>query len=425
MTNKANISPDKCVTVRMYNVGFGDSFLLFFPERHGRRAKMLIDCGTHRQSKSPPPIEGVVTQIVADATENGVPKIDVVVATHRHEDHVLGFKSKQWSKVQVKEVWMPWTEHPTDQEAKEIREAQSKSAARVKKMAEMRFRLSLTREEKEAAERASALASNNLTNKAAMDTLHIGFSPQPKLAERRYFPKAEGGETFESKIIEGLKVHVMGPSRKRDVISNMENSKEEYLAMMNLGAISSSNARSPFRGEWRMERGKFKKAAGCGPLALSKKDICYIEALGNMDVFAAASSVEGAVNGTSLMMMFEIGQAFMLFPGDAQWGTWDAALKNPTWRSLLEKTTFYKIGHHGSHNATPISFVEKCLQADISAMVCTGPTAQWTKSIPKTELIDALRKKSTNIARSDKSEPGEPAIFRRNGVTNVDLDIPI
>lgn len=36
------------------------------------------------------------------------------------------------------------------------------------------------------------------------------------------------------------------------------------------------------------------------------------------------------------------------------WGTWLNVLQDPEWKSLLERVAFYKIGHHGSHNATPI-----------------------------------------------------------------------
>jgi hypothetical protein len=58
-------------------------------------------------------------------------------------------------------------------------------------------------------------------------------------------------------------------------------------------------------------------------------------------------------------------------------------------------------------------------------MVCTGPTAKWTDTIPRPKLIEELKKKTKKIARSDKSEPGEPSIFRRTGATCVEVDIPI
>src|SRR6185437_8008044 len=35
-----------------------------------------------------------------------------------------------------------------------------------------------------------------------------------------------------------------------------------------------------------------------------------------------AVSLDRAINGTSLVLVFEFGDARLLFPGDAQWGTW-------------------------------------------------------------------------------------------------------
>lgn len=40
------------VVVRMYNVGFGDCFLLTLPTAPGPR-RMLIDCGTHSRRGAP------------------------------------------------------------------------------------------------------------------------------------------------------------------------------------------------------------------------------------------------------------------------------------------------------------------------------------------------------------------------------------
>jgi hypothetical protein len=99
-----------------------------------------------------------------------------------------------------------------------------------------------------------------------------------------------------------------------------------------------------------------------------------------------------------------VGKAYLLFPGDAQWGTWQNALKDPEFGDLLAKTNFLKVGHHGSHNATPKDFVEQILAKDgFAAMVCTRETKKF-KRIPLPSLLTALGKHSGNrIARSDET----------------------
>ena len=419
--------PKKHAIIRMYNVGFGDSFLLLFPKPDGGHSKVLVDCGVHRMASiKPPPMKGVVARIIQDVTDaDGVPRIDVVIATHRHQDHVYGFEKSDWSKVEVKEVWMPWTEHPTDPKAKKIRDAQSKSASHTIAVARQKMRLALTDAQREKIERAAVIASNNLTNKKAMETLHTGFSDNGPFALRRYLPEKKGGQTFETPVLPGVKIHIMGPSRNPEVIGRMEEESEMYHL---LGVPSDLNDQGPpFRNGWRLTVAQFSSDSNCQHLLPTKEQMEMVTRSGDSDEFAVAAQLEGAVNGTSLMIMFEIGKGYLLFPGDAQWGTWEEAL-NSSWRDLLEKTTFYKIGHHASHNATPITFVEDVLSENFWAMACTGPTQKWTKIIPRKKLMEKLREKSNQVIRSDKQDVADPATqnFKRdakNAYTEVEIDI--
>src|SRR5215207_4968068 len=115
------------VAIRMYNVGFGDAFLVLLPDGKKQR-RILFDCGSV-EAASGIPMSSIVDRIVRDVTdEDGVPRIDVVVCTHRHKDHVSGFGQEAWEKVEVKEVWMPWTEDTSNPEARRIRDTQSKLA---------------------------------------------------------------------------------------------------------------------------------------------------------------------------------------------------------------------------------------------------------------------------------------------------------
>src|SRR6185436_12514785 len=120
----------KGIAIRMYNVGFGDSFLLRFPCKDQERT-MLIDVGVHPAGPGPHTMSEVVDQIIEDVSDGGDPRIDIVVCTHRHRDHVLGFENEKWKDVEVGEVWMPWTEDPKDPKARKIRDTQSKKAQSI------------------------------------------------------------------------------------------------------------------------------------------------------------------------------------------------------------------------------------------------------------------------------------------------------
>ncbi len=212
-------SPADHVSVRMYNVGFGDAFLVFIPTPQGLR-KILFDCGT--RAAGPMPIRKVAERIVADATDqDGEARIDIVVATHRHQDHVSGFDDPTWEQVQVQEVWMPWTENPDDPQATQIRETQSGLAKALSRSLERQLQaVTAGSPEYETAAGLRDLAHNALTNEDAMRTLHEGFKGTP---QRRYLPTPQADEqTFQTPALPGVTVHVMGPSRDEQVIRDMD-----------------------------------------------------------------------------------------------------------------------------------------------------------------------------------------------------------
>ncbi len=77
-----------------------------------------------------------------------------------------------------------------------------------------------------------------------------------------------------------------------------------------------------------------------------------------------ALNLDSDTNNTSLALAFEWGAPgrgrILLFPGDAQVGNW-LSWRDQTYKSggramtadeLLSRTLIYKVGHHGSHNAT-------------------------------------------------------------------------
>ncbi len=73
---------------------------------------------------------------------------------------------------------------------------------------------------------------------------------------------------------------------------------------------------------------------------------------------ALALRINDEVNNTSLVLLFELPgtSKTLLFTGDAQRGSWiswaDLTFDGQSARDLLGRCVFYKVGHHGSHNAT-------------------------------------------------------------------------
>ena len=315
---------------------------------------------------------------------------------------------------------MPWTENPDDPTARKIRNSQSSLAAALESNTKAKTALWVAGNPTQENPRLTAiadLAANALSNETAMQTLHEGFAGNPT---RRFFPTENPGDAvFETPKLSGVLVHVLGPSRDEKVIRDMDPpAGQSYLQLFD-GRDVTPGVPEPFREDWWMDADPPEVSS-----LLTLTDRTKVSEIGSDLDFNLAAALDKAVNGTSLMLMLKIASEWLLFPGDAQWGTWHAALENPQWKKLLTKTTFYKIGHHGSHNATPVDFVEHTVVVDFYAMASTHHVSTWP-SIPKEELLSAMAKKTTKIARSDKETDAPTPIFRVADNRYIEAEIPL
>jgi len=105
----ANGTPDS-VDVFMYDVGFGDCFLLSLRYAGGASRHVLIDCGSRDRDKEE--MDAVAARIASDTGNH----VDAMVITHRHSDHLSAFglkdAGKRLSDLKPDLVLQPWTEDP-------------------------------------------------------------------------------------------------------------------------------------------------------------------------------------------------------------------------------------------------------------------------------------------------------------------------
>ncbi len=415
------------ITIRMYDVGFGDCFMLCIPKPDGTRIKVLFDCGSIKQGVSAIPMKKVVQQVIDDARDapGSQARIDVIVATHRHKDHISGFDDPAWNEVEVGEVWMPWTEKPNDLAARQIREAQSRLAAQLESRLQARLAaISSDPMEHLLLESGHEMALNALSNEGAMRTLYQGFAGNPI---RRYLPdeSASAVAWFNTPVLPGVTIHVLGPSRDEDIIRELDPpAGQSYLKLLETGHSSVEGKARPFGMDWVVTIPEYDLAYYALAQALPPEDREGIKLVGRDLDGAVALALDKALNGTSLVLIFQIGRATLLFPGDAQWGTWRVAMDNADFRKLLGEANFYKVGHHGSHNATPVEFVKNIMGKNVHAMVSINPTANWPM-IPKPELIQALNEKEgCKIARSDQADEAKKQGFSVDKKGVIEVSIP-
>ncbi len=75
------------IRVRMYNVGFGDCFLLTFRYGAGEDRHVLVDYGSNAMPDGAGSLDGLAPRIAQDCGG----KLVAIVLSHRHRDHITGF----------------------------------------------------------------------------------------------------------------------------------------------------------------------------------------------------------------------------------------------------------------------------------------------------------------------------------------------
>ncbi len=413
---------DDVIRIRVYNVGFGDCVKLDMPTTSGRRATVLIDCGSLSFGDTGQNHEGLVNKIVGDITgEVGVPRIDLVVATHRHRDHISGFGRPEWSDVSVGEVWLPWTDDPDDPGARQLFRAQHSLAMAISESEpKLRANEKIANESKDL---ILAMAMNALSSDESLGTLRYGFAGEPTV---RYLSRSYGPRT--PRVLGGSRVHVLGPTRNPEVLKQMDPpSGQSYLAMLP-GPVADGEEGDrdrPFPNLPRMDWRSYTMYEGDDREIHAAQAKGQLRGLVEIESLFSAATLDYALNNTSLMLMFEVGDQFLLFPGDAQWGSWNTAMNSDKSGALLGKTTFYKVGHHGSHNATPKRFVEEFMPDDCWAVASVASYSRW-KSVPKAELMERLGAKAPNrvLATNDLPTSTPPAMVVEDGGLAVDFVLP-
>jgi beta-lactamase superfamily II metal-dependent hydrolase len=392
--------------IRMYRVGFGDFFLLSVPKAGGM-AHVLVDCGVHAHDL------GVMGAAVDQLKKDTGGQLALVIMTHRHADHISGFGSERavFETFRVERVWMSWFENRADEKALDIQTHIAATAQHLQ--AALAARAGPGDEQfRHMAENALGVAKGG-GNAGALAMLHSFKTPDGKPTPVDYYAAGEPATLPPS--LAGLTAQILGPPRDLALVAQMDNAAHQYLTAQ---SEEDQTPASPFSPAY--EVAGFSWPNELFPGALVRKRIENAQP----DVLAAAAQkADNALNNQSLVVLFTFGGKTMLFSGDAQWGNWanflfGGAIGTPGHTGLTKQSStilanldFYKVGHHGSTNATPMDVV-KAMKRGCAAMCSTDAGAYGNPDkgteVPRTPLMAALDERTQNkLARSDQVKVGD------------------
>lgn len=411
----ASIKP-KSMTLRAYQVGFGDCFLLTFnyngktQDRH-----VLIDFGSTAQNKSSG--KDQMVRVAEDIKKQTNGKIHAVVATHRHKDHISGFATKKNQKgsgdiiasCNPDVVIQPWTEHP---KARVNAEQAPTNMTRRQSFVRSLHNMHQVSEAilVEAERRKSVLGKNlfrqlqflgedNISNASAVENLM-------RMGKRNFYLNYGSKSGLES-VLPGVKIRVLGPpnvEQSKEVKVQRSSDPDEFWqlqAMANQFVIQKNPKVFP--------RANTYSALVAPPF--TRWLIKRMRSIRGEQMLSIVRALDKVMNNTSLILLFEVGGKKLLFPGDAQIENWSYALSKKPVKRLLESVDVYKVGHHGSRNATPKTLWSgfkkrsdkkgKRLQTFCSTMPGKHGSATSKTEVPRKTLVDALKNESDYFTTQD------------------------
>ncbi|MDB5285887.1 MAG: hypothetical protein JWR05_836 [Mucilaginibacter sp.] len=416
--------------VRMYRMGTGDCFIVKFYATEKEKFTMMIDCGVWRRSTAElrPYMEDLKKYV------NG--KVDLLIVTHEHVDHVSVFdlcKDVFINDFEVKKVWMAWTE---DDSLAEIDKWKKEHGNKKKAL-------------KQAVEKLNAIVGST----GFQDDIRLGASGQDVLKAKESFVETltgfaelhmgsdsqnykgllEGMRVVKEEIgkgkieflypgdvmreipeLEGLKFYIMGPPRDWDSIALEAGGEGESYRHNNelkgIDAFAASVLSTPDNVSSILPFDEQFETVDPQDMDLyknSKNSWRKIEEDWLMSAGSLALRVNSMTNNLSLVIAIEAedSKKVMLFPGDAEFGSW-ASWHKIDWKGLtgpkkvhytedlLNRTVFYKIAHHMSHNGTAQrQGLEMMNDPELTAMATLDYNSiapAWKNTMPNKAMLKEL-----------------------------------
>lgn len=448
---------DSRLRIRMYRHGLGDCLLLMFRKPDGGSTNVLIDCGLISVAEDGTTKVKEMVQNIGAATDN---KLDVVAMTHEHWDHASGFKQARelFDGMDVAQAWYAWTEDDTHPLSKKLRDDRalkvSALAAAVQAMSKnpgladrvngvhavLGFFGLGSAEELASATAPAAEAAAGTAPPAPIKKTREAFE---YFKGRQEVPKRflRPGQTFELPGVKGVRVYVLGPPENEAFIRKSAPTKkgrEVYEFSRNAGVALGLNAAferlagkgadgafddCPFDTGYRQERPSRASQQLIANLwdaprdAWRRIDVDWTQAAETL-----AIDLDNHTNNSCLVLAFEFTDTkeVCLFPADAQVGSWlswqdlkwsfpEGAVTGP---DLLARTVFYKVGHHGSHNATlREQGLEQMTSDNLTAFIPVfedqARKNRWM-AMPFPSLVERLKEKTRGrLLKSDEPAPAK------------------
>lgn len=383
-------------------------------ERH-----LLFDFGSTHWPKEGNRSYQAIADDIAERTKG---QLDVLTITHRHTDHLSAFENEKAAasiaSLKPSLVIRPWTENPdaaADAAGPELVGEESRQfAAGIGVAQEFADELHNTIKAAHKLDRRTVrgqtalLALEEVANKEAIE--RIDELADAASAGARYVHA--GQDSGIEELVPGVRARIIGPPTVEqwpEVAGQREDDPEYWVSQR--PRLERMLAFASERPGVRAVKAAAEET-GLGPGAAR----WLVEQMRDQhahSLLRIVRSLDDALNNTSVILVLEAGTRRLLFPGDAQIENWSYALTGEETEELrqgLDEVDLYKVGHHGSRNATPRSLVTmwEGSEQELVSMVSTMPGVHGSEEaeteVPRRSLAEALDRLGV-LHRTDSLAP--------------------
>ena len=441
MAKAANTGKISHAVVRMYCMGTGDCFVIKFFAGQSEKFTMMIDCGVWNGKREH------LRKYMLDLKKYVNNKIDLLVITHEHVDHVSVFETCRdlfIKDFEVKKIWMGWSE---DDGLSKIKKWKTEHGEKKKALAEAAKKIKLAINDKRFQNSVLGLNEGRRileAKKSFSDSLQDFANLHIHAANGRYKGMLEGMRIVKKEIardnieylypgdiledlpgLEGVKFYVLGPPQNWDEVEAESGGEgESYTHNRDLrgtdafaaSVLSTMNGNTegilPFDSIYESHKSPTASLYNNKKEEWRKIDNDWLFSAGSL-----ALRISSLTNNLSLALAieFEENKRVMLFPGDAEYGSW-ASWHRINWagvesekedennkkihftQDLLRRTVFYKIAHHMSHNGTAQKLgLDMMEHKDLACMATLDYNViapKWKNTMPNREMLLDLFKKT-------------------------------
>ena len=410
--------------IRTYQVGFGDCFLLSFDYGESGERHVLMDFGSTSLPKDAP--KDRMIEVARDIADRTGGKLTAVVATHRHKDHISGFATSDGdgsgdiiAGLDPDLVLQPWTEDPDlEPDATGVASPETGGKGlRVAALASMHDVAQLLLDDipdltdehvipKSLWQELQFLGDDNISNRSAVENLMtMGRA-------RRYLSADEDSGLDE--LLPGVETLVLGPPTVDQSDRVLKQRSRDENEFWHLRKLAGKGAQAEGHGAGASLFHKRYVLHTKPPYPEDTRWLIYkAQQMRGQQMLGIVRALDKALNNTSLILLMRVGGRSLLFPGDAQIENWSYALEQDKYRKMLAGVDVYKVGHHGSLNATPKTLwglfekrstdeeKEDRLRSLMSTMPGKHGKAERKTEVPRETLVAELQKES-NLFSTDR-----------------------